>query len=132
MRPSSRCRPAATLVLSAALLLTGCGGGVSIGWGDGIGGDRPDVSVSVSVTSAEPGQLIRVGAVASDDDGIDYVAFYREDDDGVSLLDRDGSRPYGTDTRIPIDARGSVDYFALAVDVFGRERESSAVTVTIR
>lgn len=133
---TSRARAVLAALLGAALL-SACGGGVSVGIGVDIGDgfhdeEPPSVSLVVSPTVAAPGQLLRLAAAASDDRGIEQVAFYRIDNGGTVLLFADGEPPYAIDTPAPLDGRRSVQYFARATDVHGRRRDSEAVAVTLQ
>jgi hypothetical protein len=135
--------------LAALLALGGCGGGVSVGFGgggvgvgigvgfdltdDGYDGDAPPrVSLVASSPVAAVGETIRLAAAASDDWGIDNVAFYLVRDDGsAELLYADGNPPYEIDTAVPPSALGVVRYFATATDLAGQRRSSADVTVTL-
>lgn len=129
-------RFAATLgrvaALSAALSLGGCGGGLYIGWG---GGDDDDGDPSVSITSAQSsvaaGGVLRVAAAASDESGIDSVAFYRLDDGVATRLGSDGGEPYQWDVAVPADGRRTVSVFARARDGWGNEADSALLTVPV-
>jgi hypothetical protein len=134
--------------LVAALALAGCGGGVSLGFGSGGVGvgigvgfsdpyyDYDDAPPRVSLVASSPvaavGETIRLAAAASDDWGIDNVAFYLVRDDGsAELLYADGSPPYEIDTSVPPSALGYVRYFATVTDSAGQRRSSADVTVTL-
>lgn len=125
-------RTAAPLLL--AMLLAGCGGGISIGfdWGDPWDDGRaPSVSLAVSPDTVRAGQPVRLVAAASDADGIEQVAFFRIENGGSVLLFADGQAPYEFDTLTPTDGRSSVRYFARATDHTGRRSDSVAATVTL-
>lgn len=115
----------------APLLLAGCGGGLYIGWG----GDDDDGDPSVSITSAQSsvaaGGVLRVAAAASDDSGIDSVAFYRLDGEAATRLGSDGSEPYQWDIAVPADGRTTVTVFARARDGWGNEADSTRLTVPV-
>jgi hypothetical protein len=117
----------------AALALAGCGGGVYFSVGIGPDDDPPDVSLAASVNTAVPGQIIRLVAAASDDYGVDFVAFYRLDPGGRFLLAEDGASPYQFDTVVPNVAAGtSVRYVARAYDGAGQARDSQVVSVLVQ
>jgi hypothetical protein len=132
IRLRRRCWLLPALALVAA---TGCGGGFyfnfgsDFGFGDGV---TPDVSLASAPTSAAPGQSVRLVAAASDDVGIDRVAFYRVDADVDTLLGSDGSAPYEWDAPIPANAAGSLQFFAIATDVAGNTARSAALVVLVR
>ena len=71
-------RPRLLATLAAAAALGGCGGGLYFNFGEFFGdGFAPDVSLASAQTSAAPGGRVHLVAAASDDSGIDDVAFYR-------------------------------------------------------
>jgi hypothetical protein len=123
--------------LAAALLaaaLAGCGGGISIGFGLGGGDDPPSISLALAVTTAAPGQTVRLAAAASDDDFVAEVRFYRVEPGGATvLLGVDARAPFEWDAVIPADAlRGStLRFFARAVDSAGQARDSETLAVTV-
>jgi hypothetical protein len=119
-------------VALATLALAGCGGGVFFNFGDAFGdGFAPDVCIAASVDRAAPGQTIRLAAAASDDVGIDRVAFYRADVGADVLLGSVGRAPYQWDAQLPIDASGSLQFFAVATDLEGNQTRSAAVVVFV-
>jgi len=116
---------------SLMFVLAGCGGGVFLGFGDfGFDSSPPSVSL-VTASSAQRGETVRLSAAAADDFGIDQVAFFREDGVDVVLLGADGTAPYEQDTQIPLNAVGSVHYFARATDFDGNVTQSATATVTV-
>ena len=120
------------LATGAALLLAGCG--VGIGLEITPDDDPPSVSASVTPTSAQRGQALRLSAVAGDDDFVYEVNFYRIDSDGRSTwLCSDRARDYDCNTQVPATALvgSQVNYFARAVDSVGQTTDSSVVTVTV-
>jgi hypothetical protein len=150
MNSSTRPRRWANVLatLGVVLALAGCGGGVSLGFGSGgvgvgigVGFDLTDgyyddapprVSLVASSPVAAVGETIRLAAAASDDWGIDNVAFYLVRDDGsAELLYADGNAPYEIDTSVPPAALGYVRYFAIVTDSAGQRRSSAEVTVTL-
>lgn len=118
--------------IGAAALLAGCGGGVYLSFQIGDGGDDggPSVSLVASTTTASRGGIVRLSATARDDDGVDYVAFYR-DDGNWTLLARDPTSPYVYSAPIPSDAGSTVRFLARAVDFTGDAGESSVVTIDV-
>jgi hypothetical protein len=134
--PSSRSRPPAArprlalLLCAAAAVLAACGGGLYIGIGDDDA--PPDVSLVASVSSAAAGQVVRLSAAATDDWGVDYVAFYRIDDSGNAvLLGSDGSAPYQWDATMPATSATGVQFYARAVDGADQASQSETVVVTL-
>ena len=111
-------RFAAILGLFAALSLGGCGGGLYIGWGDYGDTIAPSVSIAAGQTSVAAGGVLRVAAAASDESGIDSVAFYRLDGDVATRLGSDGGEPYQWDVAVPADGRTTVSVFARARDAW--------------
>ncbi|MEW6706919.1 MAG: Ig-like domain-containing protein [Pseudomonadota bacterium] len=114
---------------AAALALAACGGGVWLGFGDR--DDPPDVSLAAP-PGAAPGQTVRLAAAASDDFAVDYVAFYRFDDNGNSVyLGRDESAPYDWDAVMPNTSADRVRFLARAVDDVGQWADSETVSVAV-
>ena len=133
MRPEFARRSAALAVALAALGLAGCGGGISVGIGccDGFD-DPPNVSLAANVSAAHPGDAIRLVAAASDDFGVDFVAFYRLESDGsATRLGSDGVAPFQWDAVMPSTAVANVQFFARAVDGAGQASDSALVSVTL-
>ena len=127
-------RPALALPGLAALALSACGGGFYFNFGSDLGfgdGSAPDVSLASASTTAAPGQSVRLVAAASDDIGIDSVAFYRVDADADIALGSDGSAPYEWDAPIPAGASGALQFFAIATDVAGNSTRSASVVVFV-
>jgi hypothetical protein len=120
------------LCLVAALLLNGCGGGVSFGFGDFWDDIPPSVSLAGSATTVQAGQPLRLVAAASDSDsGVERVSFYRVDGVDSTLLGSDTREPYEWDTTAPVDGRTTLVVFARAQDWAGNWSESVALTITI-
>lgn len=119
--------------LAVAVPLAGCGVGLSLGWSDDdwYRSDRPSVSIASPQASAPAGGSVRVIAAASDDDGIDSVAFYRLDGTAWLRLGADTSSPYEWDVAVPADGRTTLDVFARARDRFGHERDSDVLRFTV-
>lgn len=123
----------AALVLT--LLLAGCGGGIYLGWShcDGCddGDGAPSVSITAAQTSVSAGGTLRVVAAASDQSGIDEVAFYRVDAGADTRLGSDGSAPYEWDVPVPADGRSSLTVYARARDGAGNSAQSNRLTVSV-
>jgi hypothetical protein len=133
MRVSLR-RQALVLSAVAAFALSACGGGFFFNFGSDLGlgdGRAPDVSLASASASAAPGQSVHLVAAASDDVGIDSVAFFRVDADADIALGSDGSAPYEWDAPIPAGASGSLQFFAIATDVAGNTTRSASVVVFV-
>lgn len=123
-----RCRAAGTAFV-VALALSACGGGVYWGWG---GDDSPPaVSITTAATSVVAGQGVRFVAAASDENGIDHVAFYRVDAGGALLLGIDAAVPYEWFVTAPSDGRTSLSVFARATDNNGNRADSDTVTILV-
>lgn len=128
MRPCGR---PAVLPLAVSAALAGCGGGISIGFGDFDDGP-PSVSLAASARVARAGETIRLVAAASDESGIAQVAFFRlEPDASATLLGRDDAAPFELPTALPHGASGSARYFARATDGTGDQADSAVVVVTV-
>ena len=118
--------------LAAAAALGGCGGGLYFNFGEFFGdGFAPDVSLASAQTSAAPGGRVHLVAAASDDSGIDDVAFYRADADADVRLGADGSAPYEWDAVVPAGASGTLQFFAVATDVAGNSTRSVPVVIFV-
>lgn len=116
----------------AAALLGACGGGVYLSYEFGDDDEfGPDVSLSSSVTAAEPGASVQLSAAASDGDGVDEVAFFRDDPGDWVLLARDPGAPFRISTVVPDDGRTVVRYFARATDNRGERGDSNIVTIDV-
>jgi ABC-type glycerol-3-phosphate transport system substrate-binding protein len=123
-------------VLAAALGLGGCGGGIQFGWGFGNGDgsdDTPSVTITTAQTSVAPGATLRIVAAASDQDGIESVAFYLLDASGnaSALLGSDGVAPYEWNLVVPDDGRSEVRVFARATDAVGERGDSAVIAVPV-
>lgn len=103
--------------------LSGCGGASTE--------DPPSVTLATSPTSAVAGATVTLIAVASDDQGVSEVRFYRVDSGTSVLLGTLNTTPYQMITTIPTTASGSVTYFARAVDTDNNTTDSAAAVVTI-
>ena len=117
--------------LVATIWLSGCGGGLIIRWGPGFDDSPPSVTLSAAATAVPAGQPAQFVAAASDDNGVDHVAFFRVDANGTQLLGRDFSAPYEWSVIAPTDGRSSLTVFARAVDFEGNIADSPAVTINV-
>ncbi|TMH09189.1 MAG: hypothetical protein E6H58_03450 [Betaproteobacteria bacterium] len=117
----------------AALCMSACGGGFSVGFGSGFGFDDapPSVSVASSVSTVQAGQSLRLVAAAADENGIDNVAFYRLDNNNPVLLGSDGAEPFEWTTTVPNDGRTTLSVFARATDNAGNRADSSVLTIAV-
>ncbi|SRR5258706_14108431 len=113
------------------LLLQGCGGGVSFGFGSGFDASPPSVTLATAANSVAAGQPVRFVAAAADANGIAQVSFYRLDPAGAVLLGRDANEPYEWNVVAPSDGRTSLTVFARALDNEGNTADSAAVTVSV-
>ena len=130
MTPGRLCRRAGLWAVTA--VLTGCGGGLWIGFGDSDWDDSPP-SVSLVATSptVTAGGTLRVVAAAADDSGIDRVAFYRRDAIGWTFLGSDPAAPYEWFVPVPADGRSVLEVFARATDRAGLEADSDVLQVPV-
>lgn len=120
------------LPLAAVLALAGCGGGLWIGIGDDGFDDPPSVNLAASPDAARSGETVRLVAAASDDFGIDHVAFFRLDSAGSALLlGTDSAAPYQLDAAMPTTSANVVQFFARAVDDRAQASDSALVGVTV-
>lgn len=142
-RPTLRAAPirarrrltALAAVLAGAATLSGCGGGLYLGyeWGGGWSDDGPPrVSISALPPVVDPGGLLVMGANAADADGIVEVTLYRLDGDFATPVGTDRQPPWQWQTVIPGDGRRTVAYFARAVDGVGRFGDSAVVSAAVR
>jgi hypothetical protein len=123
--------PARTIIgLAVAGVLTACGGGAFFGFGP-IDDVPPAVSLASAATTVKAGATVRFVAAASDENGIDSVAFYRVDSNGSTLLGSDSNAPYEWVVTAPSDGRTTLGVFARATDTDGNEADSSTVTIDI-
>ncbi|MFM8900837.1 MAG: hypothetical protein ACKOF9_12940 [Burkholderiales bacterium] len=137
-------RLAVTLSVLAALGLTACGGGVSVGtggvsvgvgyyddWGYDDDYTKPVVSIAVAEGVTRPGQVVRVAVAASDESGIESVTLFRRDFGGDVVVSTLGWRPYEWSVQTPFDGRSSVTYYAQARDNAGNRANSNTVTIAV-
>ena len=120
-------------VAAGALLLAlgACGGGLFLSIGDFDDFD-PSVSLTSAAETVRAGQSVKFAAAASDESGIDHVAFFRlEPLGGTVLLGTDTREPYEWVAIAPDDGRAALEVFARARDGSGREADSAVVSVSI-
>jgi hypothetical protein len=117
-------------VLALAASVSGCGVGLSLGYGPD--DDPPSVSLAASPSAAPPGAVIGLVAAANDDFVLREVRFYRVDALGDTLLGRDSDAPFALETVLPSNAASEVRYFARAVDDAGQTSDSRDVIVTVQ
>jgi Bacterial Ig domain len=117
----------------AALLLCACGGSLSIGIGIDGSGDfaLPSVSLVAAQSSVQAGQTLRLVAAAADQNGIESVAFFRQDSAGAVLLGTDRTEPFELQVVAPADGRTSMVVFARATDGAGNQADSASVQIGI-
>lgn len=130
-------RPVGRAIMSLVLCgaLAACGGGIYVGFDLGGPNDRPpSVALTSNLSDAVAGATVRLAAAATDDFGVDQVAFYREEGNGAAtLLGVDTAEPYQFDATIPISPVGTVwRYFARATDGVGQRTDSALVSITVR
>ncbi|GAP38866.1 Ig-like domain-containing protein [Piscinibacter sakaiensis] len=128
--------PRRARLAAAALLLglAGCGGGIAIGIGigvDDINRGPPSVSIAASPTRVAPGQAVQLVAAASDENGIDVVAFFRLDNGQPQPLGTLGRPPYELTTTAPNDGRTRMTVFARAIDNLGSVADSQRIDIEI-
>src|SRR5687767_4606108 len=126
-----RCTRSAVAAVAAALFLAACGGGVYLGFGDGFDDFPPVVNLAAAVVSVQAGQSARFVAAASDENGIDEVAFFRIDGNGSVEVARDTTVPYEAMVLAPADGRTALSVFARATDDFGNQADSQVVTIVV-
>jgi hypothetical protein len=117
--------------LALALSMAGCGGGLYLDVSDPYVGPPPSISLTASTGIARRGDLIRLSAAVSAPNGIDRITFYRIDPGVSTSLGLLYGPPAQLDTPIPINAGGSVGYWAKVCDQAGYCSESATVTVSV-
>ncbi|MEY2893750.1 MAG: hypothetical protein RJA98_3658 [Pseudomonadota bacterium] len=103
--------------------LAACGGGLA--------SDPPSVTLATLPTSAVVGASVTLVAVASDNEGVAGVQFYRVDASGNTLLGTLNTAPYQLATTLPTTTATAVAYFATAVDTDGNTTDSAQALVTV-
>jgi hypothetical protein len=116
---------------AATVWLSGCGGGVFIGFGSGFDDSPPSINLTTAASSVPAGQPVRFIAAASDENGIDHVSFYRIDLNGAVRLGDDPIAPYEWSVIAPTDGRSSLSVFARATDNNGNTADSPAITISV-
>jgi len=120
-----------TTALSLAGLMAGCGGGLYVEVSDPYTGPPPTISLTASTSVARRGDLIRLSAAISAPNGIDRITFYRIDPGVSTSLGVLYGPPAQLDTPIPVNAGGSVGYWAKVCDSAGYCSESPTVNVSV-
>lgn len=125
-RPRMQRLRAAPWLAAAALglLLNGCSSSED-------SENAPSVTLAATPTSAAAGAIVLLIAVASDDQGVSEVRFYRVDSGSNTLLGTLNTSPYQLQATLPANATGSVAYFARAVDADDNTTDSNQAAVTI-
>jgi hypothetical protein len=118
-------------VLLPACMLAGCGGGFSLYYGGDYDGWAPSVSLAAAHNTVVAGQMVRLVAAAADENGIEYVEFYRLDGGAAVLLGSDPTPPYEWDAVAPDDGRALLRVFARATDRAGNWADSNTVSISI-
>lgn len=115
----------------AAALLGGCGGSLSLGFGDWPWpyDQPPVVSLSASPLAVALGGRIVLNASAVDDFGVLRVEFLLLDGDGTRLLASDTDPPYQVE--VTAQRTGVLAFRARAVDTVGQLGQSNVVEVTV-
>jgi hypothetical protein len=118
--------------VAVAVLLVGCGGGITFGFGSGTFDDGPpSVSLVASSSSAAPGQSVLLSAAAADASGIDIVSFFRLDPGVQVPLGTLSRPPYQLSVTVPDDGRNMMRVFARAVDNVGERADSAVIEIAI-
>jgi hypothetical protein len=113
--------------------LVACGGGVSIGIGGGYDFDDapPSVTIAASTPTVVAGRSVVLVAAASDNDGIDVVAFFRLDGNIPQPLGTLANPPYELAVTAPADGRSTLRVFARAIDFSGNRSDSAVLELPI-
>ena len=77
------------------------------------------------------GQNVLLIAAASDESGIDSVAFFRLEPGEQRPLGTLARPPYQLSVTAPDDGRGAMRVFARAIDNTGRRADSEVIVITI-
>ncbi|WP_130431429.1 hypothetical protein [Rivibacter subsaxonicus] len=130
--PTPRRRAGPWLALHAGmLLLAGCGGGIDE-WFSQSENEPPTIALAAAPTPVAPGQMLVLVAAASDDEGIDEVAFFRVEADGaLTRLGADGEAPFLWTQEVASGATGTLRYQARATDTDGKSTDSLIVEVEV-
>lgn len=123
--------PLLLFALTLAVPLAACGGGFSLYIDGGYEYAPPSVSLAAAQTTVVAGQSVRLVAAASDESGIESVAFYRLDGGTAVLLGGDGSEPFEWSAVAPADGRNTLVVFARATDGAGNRADSDTVSIAI-
>ena len=112
------------------VLLASCGGG---GYVDTVVpvAPPPQISLAVSPTVAQRGEVLQLVSAVTAGNGIDYVTFYRIDYGTPVVLGSVAQPPAQLSTSVPVNAGASVSYFARVHDLAGYYSDSPVVTVAV-
>jgi hypothetical protein len=120
-------RPGLTALLLPALLLAGCGGTADES-------DPPEIGLGAFVItqpSGTTGATVAMLALARDDEGVTQVQFFRVSGTSSVLLGTASAPPYQLQVVLPVEATGTVRFFARATDTDANTTDSAPVTVTV-
>jgi hypothetical protein len=124
-------RRARLAVVTAAVALAGCGGGVWFGIEGGFDDTPPSISMAAGAASVGAGQPLRVVAAVADESGVERVEFFRIDGNATVRLATLGGPPWEITTLVPADGRTQLQLFARATDVEGNAADSAVLTVAV-
>jgi hypothetical protein len=135
-------RALAALLVAATLVLSGCGGGISVGVGigydgyddGGYGDSAPTVSLGLSTLSAGAGTTVRLTAQPYDDYAVTQVDFDLAYPDGrVVALGGVRAAPWQLDVVLPAGTGGHVlNLRARAWDDAGQSGVSRWIGISVR
>ncbi len=135
-------RALVALLVAATLVLSGCGGGISVGVGIGYGGyadggygdSAPTVSLGLSTLSAGAGTTVRLTAQPYDDYAVTQVDFDLAYPDGrVVALGGVRAAPWQLDVVLPAGTGGHVlNLRARAWDDAGQSGVSRWIGISVR
>ena len=112
------------------VLLASCGGGGYVETAVPVA-PPPQISLAVSPTVAQRGELLQLVSAVTAGNGIDYVTFYRIDYGTPIELGSVARPPAQWITSVPVNAGSSASYFARVHDLAGYYTDSSVVTVAV-
>jgi hypothetical protein len=129
--PSRRVGAARWAAVLPALLLAACGGGFSLYIGSDYDLSPPSISLAAPQSSVVAGETVRFVAAAADENGIDFVEFFRLDGSRSELLGTDRAEPWEWNAVAPSDGRSRLSVWARAFDRAGNRADSAVVDVSI-